>query len=320
MFLGKLKRSDIQCVSFAAKMIERRLFYGNPYFLSNAELSLLTGEWAKDLAQENFDLIIGIPRSGLLVASMISLKLGLPLSTPDEFLKGTIWLSEQMETKKINKILLVDDTVCSGGAMKNEVKKLKNYNIVRGALLATDKGKHEVDLYYKEMPGPIYGEWNLIHQKIGLVGFDMDGVLCEECPVENDDDGEKYLEFLKTARRLYIPTYEIDVIITSRFEKYRKETEAWLEQNGVKYKKLVMWNIEHKENRRQDTSAKYKAGEILKNDIDYYVESSDVEARYMWDRTLIPIICVESMKMYHESLFKNHRKAKKGLNEDLIYK
>jgi hypothetical protein len=57
-----------------------------------------------------------------------------------------------------------------------------------------------------------------MHYKFGMVGFDLDGVLCEAC---SNDKNDACLKFLSTARLYLIPEYESDYIITSRLEKYR---------------------------------------------------------------------------------------------------
>jgi uncharacterized HAD superfamily protein len=305
MIFNKLKRNDIRIISSTAKSIERQLFYGNPYFLSNAEVAMLVSDWCRELAGENYDLILGIPRSGMMIASMISLNLALPLSSCDNFPDKT-WASSQIIKRKIKKILVVDDTVGTGETIKNEVKKISgDYDINTAAMFVSDIGKNKVDKYYKVMPEPILGEWNFRHQKIGIVGVDMDGVLCEDCPIGTADIKDKYMIFLKTAKRLYVPSYNIDFIITSRLEKYRKETEEWLRNNNVKYDKLIMLDLPDWSYRYANTSSQYKADQVSKLGVDYFIESGDAEAKYIWDKSHVPVICIETMKMYNELYFNN---------------
>ena len=305
MFLNRLKRNKIRAISLVAKSVERQLFYGNPYFLSNAEVSMMVSDWCKDLAKEKYDLILGILRSGMFIASMISLNLAIPLSTTDLFKQGTIWKSTQIQDREIKRILLVDDTFGTGKTMTEEQNKLNEimYKIDTAALFVTEKGVSNIDKYYSIMPEPILGEWNFRHQKIGIVGFDMDGVLCEDCPIGSDDNEEKYIKFLNNAGALYIPSFTIDYIITSRLEKYRKETEEWLNKNNVKYSNLIMWDVPDKSYRLPGEAAKFKSYNIKKYNIDYYIESGKSEAEFIWDNTNVPVICTENMRMYNELWF-----------------
>ena len=61
-------------------------------FVSFEDVVVWTRELTRKIPNE-FDVIIGIPRSGLLVANLIALKFGRPLSTPELFVEGKFWLS-----------------------------------------------------------------------------------------------------------------------------------------------------------------------------------------------------------------------------------
>ncbi len=72
------------------------------------------------------ELVVGIPRSGMLVASMIAIKLNRPLTDLYSFLRnddlqptGTLAHNSKQLTKPLEarKILLVDDSIASGGSM-----------------------------------------------------------------------------------------------------------------------------------------------------------------------------------------------------------
>lgn len=314
MFLGKLKRSKIKTVSTIAKRIERRFFWGNAYFVSNAHIAVATSKWAEEIAAEEFDIIIGVPRSGMMIASMLSLKLGKPLSTPSSFCNDEIWASKKINIGKIEKVFVVDDTASTGDTMKEVVKLIKDKHpkleVKSGALFVSKTGRQWVDMYYEVMPEPMQGEWNLMHQKLGPIGFDMDGVLCEDCPAGADNNEEKYLFFIKNAKPLYIPVFEIDYIITSRLEKYRGETEVWLKNHGVKYKTLIMWNLKDKSMRNINAGV-YKSREISNLDIEYFVESRLDEAEIIWNKTKVPTVCIEKMIMFNE------RYTKKTFNEEV---
>lgn len=92
--------------------------------------------------------------------------------------------------------------------------------------------------------------------------MDIDGVLCVDPTPEENDDGPRYREFLLNAQPLFIPRTEVGTLVTSRLEKYRPETMAWLKKNHVKYDKLVMLDLPNKEARqRANCHASFKAKE-----------------------------------------------------------
>ena len=115
----------------------------------------LSEEWAQELRKLpfKFDVIVGIPRAGLIVADILALELGLPLSTPDNLARGISWISRNLENHAINphNILIVDDMVGNGTSMGPWVKKFKtampNANIYSGALVHT-LGSFKVDFCY----------------------------------------------------------------------------------------------------------------------------------------------------------------------------
>lgn len=80
----------------------------------------------------DIDFIVGIPRSGMIGASIISSYLNVPLIDINSFLSGSEpsgglrlqYFSQNH--KKTNKILVIDDTVSSGAAMKKARKKMSD--------------------------------------------------------------------------------------------------------------------------------------------------------------------------------------------------
>ena len=247
-------------------------------------------------------MVVGIPRSGLLVASLIALKLGKPLTTPELITKNKYWIRKHVRRKtKMQNILLVDDSITGGKTMKESLKLLRPYNkklnITKAALIATEKSRGLVDLYYKIIPHPRIFEWNLLHAKKGKLATDLDGVICENCPPGVDSNEELYINWIKTAKPYLIPAFEIDAIISCRLEKYRKETEDWLAKHNVRYKKLILWNIPSKQERK-GRNAKYKIEALLKIKPDLFWESSFYEAKQIWKATKIPTLCVAKMTIF----------------------
>ncbi len=302
--IQKLAKTDNETVAklyLRTRSLSRKYSGSNIKFISTEQLISWTNKWL-NFIPNNYDIIIGIPRSGLLVASIISLKFAKPLSTPELFIKNIIWSSIEIKSpKKYKNVLLVDDTISSGKTMRNSLELLlSNYegiNVTTAALIATPKSKSLVDTYYKIIPEPRIFEWNMMHAKKGKTCFDMDGVLCENCPPGVDADEEKYIKWIQSAKPYLIPSYTIDAIISNRLEKYRKDTEIWLKKHNVKYKKLILWDIESKDKRNgQYAKQKIKAIKLIKPDI--YFESSLSESEEIWKATGIQVMCIDEMILF----------------------
>ncbi len=270
-----------------------KIQYGNPSFINNMEMAAYVDQWVRNFDRQ-YDLIVGVPRSGLLVACMIATKLGKPLATPENI----VWTSKSISLKPIHSILVVDDCISTGKSINTAAERIKalypQAAVYRGVLFASSNTKNMVDTYGASIDGYQIYQWNVMHFKFGPVGFDIDGVLCEECPDLKNE--ERYLEFLRTARPYLIPEFEIDYIITSRPEKYRPETEKWLKDHGVRYKNLVMWNVSSKPDGNE--TAAYKSGVIKSTPIKYYVESNTKQAEEIWKTTRKPCICTDEMRIF----------------------
>lgn len=204
----------------------------------------------------DFDLIVGIPRSGMLPAYMLALYLNRPLTDLNSFRNGHIYKSgergQYISVKQFKKILVVDDSISMGTALnkcKEELQEIASEFDIKYCVIYTTPNKiNEVDYFFEVVPQPRYFQWNILnHISMKKACFDIDGVLCADPTPEENDDGERYKEFLLNARPLLIPGAPIGTLVTSRLEKYRPETEEWLSKNNVKYDKLVMLDLPNME-------------------------------------------------------------------------
>lgn len=256
------------------------------------------------------DAVVGIPRSGTLAASALALHLQLPLADFQMFLAGRrAYRRSTTKTAECRSILLVDDTVLHGTAMRDAVKEIRRVapklRIVRTAIFdspVTPDGS--VDLAFERLPGPRAFAWNLWkHKRLDRWAFDMDGVFCRDPSKEENDDGPRYLEFLRTAEPRFLPTRPIGWIITARLEKYREETLAWLDRHRVTLTGgIVMMNLPDKAARmaRGDRGG-YKAeayAALSTKQAELYVESDRKQAHRIAERTGRAVWCVETQTFY----------------------
>lgn len=214
--------------------------------------------------------IAGVARSGLSVATMLSMYLHLPMLTIRQTMNdivdtGNGWRlggSKHIFPKK-EKILIVDDTVMTGNSIKS-IRPLAEREFgeyLFAAVYVNPKAVNKPDIHAVDLPWPHILEWNVFNSVLSdSIAVDFDGILCHDCEPGSDDDGDRYLNFINTARPLYTPRKApIPIIITARIEKYRKPTEEWLARNNIKFKQLIMHPAKTLKERQRDDIAAYKA-------------------------------------------------------------
>lgn len=257
----------------------------------------------------DIDLIVGIPRSGMLPANLIALYLQKPFTDIDSFIEGKIYSSGERGKKipsSYKKILLIDDSINSGQAKNkalNKIEKInKDYEILYGAVYATPDNTHLVDYYAEIIESPRIFQWNVLnHSYLEKACFDMDGVLCEDPKI--DDDGPLYIKEITEARPKFIPKVKIGTIVTCRLEKYREITENWLSNNGVMYNELIMLPFKTKDERiKWGKHGEYKA-EIYKNlpDSLLFIESEKNQANLISKISGKTVFCIENFDIINSS-------------------
>ena len=234
----------------------------------------------------------------MIVANIVAQKLNKPFSTPDSFLEGYAMKgNDTIPVTGIEKVLLLDESIGSGRQLRRTLARLRsahpNLEIISGLLLPNKGSRKMVDHYYKVIPTPRYFEWEVMHnKKFKSVAFDFDGVLCEDCPQEVDYDEDQYRQFLENAKPYLVPHFEIDYIVSNRLEKYRDLTEAWLKRHGVRYRHLVLWDIDDKDKRLGGFAAN-KINQVLRLKPRLFVESSYWQSRQIAFATGIPVLCTD---------------------------
>ena len=158
------------------------------------------------------DAVVGVPRSGLLLANMISCCLNKPLTDVAGVVAGKFFDAGRTKNKTdwahdfsaVKKILVVEDSVASGNSI-NQVKHrlvLVNVEKIYLAAFVEPQAVNTVDLFFAVVPQPRMFEWNYMHHGLlRLCCVDLDGVLCRDPTPEENDDGENYRIYsVKTNR------------------------------------------------------------------------------------------------------------------------
>lgn len=277
-----------------------------------------------DKIPKDIDLIIGIPRSGLMVATIIALYLNKPVADLDTFSRGELPEAGRTKNKKgwitsfedVKKVLIVEDTADTGKSIigaKNRIEQCgfnKEYVYLAGYV--TSQSKSFVDIYFDIINQPRLFEWNYLHHRSMLLStcMDMDGVLCDDPTDEENDDGDRYIKFIKEAKPKLIPSSKIGWIVTSRLEKYRNETEAWLRDHNIDYGELIMMNLDTAEERRQlGNHALFKADVFKKKkSAILFVESEETQAEKIYQLTGKCVLCSSTLEYYNEGVLRTKKR------------
>lgn len=257
------------------------------------------------------DLVVGIPRSGLLAANLVALTLNLPLIDLEGFLAGrgpefgrTVRATMKVSAEgKRQTVLIVDDSILSGESMRDVRARVAlerpDADAIYCAIYDAGRRHPEIDLSFETVTHPRMFQWNLMrHNRLGNACFDIDGVLCHDPNKSQNDDGDRYVEFLLTARPLLIPRVRIKHLVTSRLERYRAETEQWLKGRGIEYERLWMLDLPSaEERRRQGAHSTFKAEIYRDSGACIFVESEDRQAQEIASLSGLPVLSIEGQRV-----------------------
>lgn len=253
---------------------------------------------------EDIDLIVGIPRSGLLAALLFSLYLNKPITDLEGLLEGRLLATGKRPLRdggndpiaSARRILVVDDCISQGAEMAKARAKLEKAGLANKSILLSvysfPEKSQKADIVLEVVPRPMVFQWSCMHSpNIQSFCVDIDGILCAD-PIEmEDDDGRRYRNFLKNAKPLFTPVHEIGWLVTCRLEKYRAETEDWLARHGVRYQKLVMMDYEDLAAREEDRRhAEYKAEVYVQSGKELFIESNAGLAERIAELTGRPVL------------------------------
>lgn len=200
----------------------------------------------------------------------------------------------------MRKVLVIDDSVSGGAAMREARSRVEAAGIKADFIFAAVFGllpqHEETDVVLEVVPHPRMFQWNFMHHKfLAQCCVDIDGVLCLDPTEAENDDGPAYEKFLSEALPLFGPTRKIGWLVTSRLEKYRALTEAWLAKHGIAYDRLIMLDLPSKaERQRLGVHGSFKADFYRKSDAILFIESEHQQALKIAKLSGKPVLCVET--------------------------
>lgn len=277
-------------------------------FVSYQQLIADSIEFSNDIDFE-FDVVVGVPRSGMIPATAIALHHNKPLSDVDTIAAGkTLYAGGRLINRDVgDNILVIDDSSWSGRNMAVARDKLKGLekNIKYAAIYVAGKATKRIggmiDFYYKITSLPRFFEWNLWHcNNLRKACVDIDGILCPDPTAEQNDDGEKYEDFITNSRPLVVPQKVIPHLVTNRLEKYRDLTVEWLNRWSIPYAELHMLDLpDGRTRRRKKIQGRFKAdvySKIRRSSI--FIESSAFQAKQIHGITGKPVLCWENKVLW----------------------
>jgi uncharacterized HAD superfamily protein len=260
--------------------------------------------------------VVGVPRSGMISAYVISSFLNLDCTDIDSFianknLQRGITRSSRYSLilpHDARRVLIVDDSINSGKSMKEVIERIPDFlseRIYTLAIYSSDKRPTYINGYFKLLVGRKIFEWSIFHSNlIPLMCFDLDGVLCKDPTIDQDDDGKMYLDFLRNAIPLFLPTGKVEAIVTNRLEKYRKVAEEWLNLHHIEYVNLVMLNSSSANERSKiDPSIDNKARYYKSSNSILFVESDPLQSVKIAEFSGKPVYCVNANCLVNPSGF-----------------
>ena len=268
------------------------------------------------LVPPDTDLVVGVPRSGLLAANMLALFTNRALTDVEGLVERRVLKTGARGVKRspgeviasARRLLVVDDSVYCGKEMQRVRARVAQAGlqaqVLYAAVYVAPGAQKHVDIAFETVALPRIFQWNLLHHTLlSMSCFDIDGVLCVDPTGAQNDDGERYADFLDHASPLADPTGEIGWLVTARLEKYRPQTQRWLRAQGIQYRQLVMMDLPTQAARlARGSHASFKADVYQRCGARLFVESDPRQAREIARLSGRPVICFGTQQLIRPPL------------------
>lgn len=262
------------------------------------------------------DLLVGIDNNGLLIALMISKFTNIRVATLEQFFEkkmisnGNYSINQNCinDFNQIKNVLMVSDSVNTGktiNEVKNRINQSNEFNNINikyfTVYYVNNSALNYVDIALQKLNTVNFLQFNFLFNPIIFTNscFDIDGAICRDPSPQEDDDGRKYIDFIRNVIPFFKTDYIISCFVTSRLQKYREQTQNWLRKNNFNYKELIMLDLPSKEERNKlNMYGRYK-GEIYKyRPENLFVQSSKFQAIEIVQISGKEVFCTENMKLY----------------------
>lgn len=197
----------------------------------------------------DLDMVVGIPRSGIIAATMITLYRNLPMTDMEGLFEGRMIKSGHRSIEQINnagrkcKALVVDDSVASGSQMRAARERLKQledrFDFIFAAVYVTKSGAELVDIGMEVCPTPRFFQWNVMnHPYMERSCVDVLALLQPE--VSQQAVSSRQLPELWDKAPLFKPKYKFNTLVLPVSQSERERAEQWLIDHGLSFSRLLL--------------------------------------------------------------------------------
>lgn len=275
-------------------------------FVSYAALARDVSDWCWSLPRD-ISLVVGVPRSGMIPATMIGLYRNVPVTDLESFVQGRVWSHGRRPMDCRDGIVLVVDDSSNGGTTMRLAREAVegsgscSGDIRFGVVYTGRAGDRWLDFFYKPLRSVRAFQWNIMSSSmISKACVDIDGVLCDAPSSKiSREDGELYQRFIANAAPRFLPKFPAKALVTCRLERDRGATESWLAKHGVRYKRLIM--MDHKnaaERRAAQRYVPYKADAYKKMKAEIFIDDNPKIAAGIAKACGKAALCVTDWRIY----------------------
>jgi hypothetical protein len=288
-------------------------------FISYQRLTADVLAWERLLP--TVDAVVGVPRSGILPATLLALRRNIRLVTLESLLadpqrcielapiRGNNPLVKHHPKPLVHKLLIVDDSCSQDVATLSRLRERLNevrlpFQVYLGVLYAEEStGLQElpVDYVYRIVPKPRLFEWNFFrHYDMHYAMWDIDGAICADWRGREEESPAEYERHIREAPPLYVPERPVGAVCTNRLPCWRAQTAEWLARHHVQYQELLMSPYATPQDRREHDRPRgsAKARTFAASPCQLFIESDADQAHWIARESGRPVLCLDEMRLY----------------------
>ena len=256
---------------------------------------------------DDIDLVVGVPRSGLLAANLYALITNVSMTDLAGFTAGRLLSvgrtrAVRGDGARPRRVLVIDDSINGGASLRAARAEVAEAGLTEAcvfcAVFGADRTHPEADIVLERVPRPRLFQWNAFHHKhLEHACVSMDGVLHRDL---EPDDEEGYARFLADAAPLQRPSVPVGHVVSGFSERLRPQAEAWLQRQGIRYGALHMLGSAG-EGRRAPVDAKaalYRATPTA-----LFVEGEPDRAERIARDAGKPVLCTQTQFLYSSTAY-----------------
>lgn len=259
------------------------------------------------IKSKDFDLVVGIPRSGMVPAYMISLELNIDCTSLPSFLKNVELTRGKTRNSRYNlsyawdasKILLVDDSIASGGSLQSSMEKIPpelKSKITTLAIYSSIKKRTDVDFYFSYVPNQRIFEWNIFHHPgLSLSCLDIDDLLIDLPKGFYSYNDEQQGNYFKSVIPNIFPSLKLHTLITNLGEKHKIHLEDFLQRNKILYHQIIF--LDKVAGSYYDKAKYYKNNKLI-----LFLTKDSIQSQNICNISAKPVYSLMDNKIYNPAL------------------